>query len=123
MSLIEAFQKRPMIAATAIATIVIMGGSVAVELPADRKVEALEVKVAQTWQQREAWQQAQQVYHSEREIDEIDWRMRYISNEINRINQIPEYLHRPVNPQEQWQIDQLQSEWKLLREKRERLSQ
>lgn len=108
---------------TAAAIVALLGGTAVVELPADRKVKALEVQVAQTWQQREAWQQQQQVYHNQRELDEIDWRLRYISNEINRINQIPGYLERSLTPEEQWQIEQLKQEWQLLQERRQRLSQ
>jgi len=101
--------------------ITLLGGSMTVTLPADKKVAALETKVAQTWQEREQWQQQQQEYHTDRMVDDIDWRMRYISNEINRINMIPQYLNRALTQEEDWQLEQLKIEWQLLQEKRQQL--
>lgn len=107
--------------ATALALVAILGGTVAIELPADKKIADLESQIAQTWQQREAWQQQQQIYHKEQELERIDWRLKYLSAEINRINQIPEYLNRELSPEEQWQIDQLREEWRLLQERRQKI--
>jgi len=120
--ILDVIKERPGIVIGAAAVIAILGGTAVVELPADRKVAQLEQQVAQTWQQREAWQQQQQIYHKQKEIDEIDWRLRFISDQINRINQIPDYFNRDLTPQEQWQIKQLKDEWALLKEKRARLS-
>ena len=122
MNLLEIAKARPGTVITAASIVAILGGTAVIELPADRKVKALEVQVAQTWQQREAWQQQQQIYHRDREIEEIDWRLRYISAEINRISQIPRYLNRNLSPEEGWQIEQLKQEYSLLQERRERLS-
>ena len=108
--------------AAAVAVVTVLGGSMVVELPADKKVKALEVQLAQTWQQREQWQEQQQRYHSNREVEELQFRLRYISNEINRINQIPQYLNRPVTEEEAWQIEQLKQEWALLQERLQELS-
>lgn len=107
--------------ATVTALVAILGGTVAVELPADRKIAELESQMAQTWQQRENWQQQQQIYHRAQEIERIDWRLKYLSSEINRINQIPGYLKRDLTPEEQWQIEQLREEWRLLTERRQRI--
>lgn len=106
-----------MVIAATVAVIGLLGGSMVVELPADKKVKAMEIQFAQTWQQREAWQQQQQVYHKQREVEEIQFRLRYISNEINRINQIPQYLNRSPTPEEEWQIQQYKKEWQLLTER------
>lgn len=102
---------------TALAVVGLLGGSMVIELPADKKIKAMEIQLAQTWQQRELWQQQQQVYHKQREIEEIQFRLRYISNEINRINQIPQYLGRAPTSEEQWQVEQYKEEWQLLTER------
>ena len=107
--------------ATVTALLAILGGTVAVELPADRKIAEIESQIAQTWQQREMWQQQQQAYHKAQEIERIDWRLKYLSSEINRINQIPSYLNRDLTPEEKWQIEQLREEWRLLKERRQKI--
>ena len=110
-----------MLYGTAGMVITLLGGSMTVTLPADRKIAALETAVAQTWQEREAWQQTQQEYHTDRRIEDIDFRMRYISNEINRLNMIPQYLDRALTAEESWQIEQLKNEWGLLQNRRQQL--
>lgn len=117
MNLLGHLEQYKLVYTVAAAALALVGGTIAVELPADRKVAQLEAEFAQNWQQRQTWEQQQQQYHNRREIDDIQWRMRWISNEINRINQIPQYLGRPLTPQEQWQIDQLRQEWELLQER------
>ena len=102
-----------MYAAGALA-LTLLGGSVIIELPADKKIAALEDQFTQTWQQ-------QQTYHSQRELDDLQWRLRYISNEINRINAIPQYLKRGLTPEETWQIQQYKEEWQLLQERLHRI--
>ena len=123
-----------MIYGAAIAAIGLLGGSFNITLPADEKVAELEMQstaqfeemeksISQNWQQREVWQQQQQQYHRQKEIEAIQWRLRWITNEINRINQIPQYLNRPINPQEQWQVEQLQQEWAILQDRLHQLTQ
>ena len=121
--MLEKIRENPAMTATVVAVVAVLGGTFAVELPADRKVAELESQIAQTWQQREAWQQGQQQYHKRRELDDVDWRLRYLSNEINRIQKIPDYLGRSLTPEESWQIQQLREEWRLLKERRQRLSE
>lgn len=90
----------------------VLGGSVAVTLPADRKVAELEKQFTQNWQQ-------QQQYHQKREQEELYWNMRYISDRINTLLKIPTVLKRPLTPEEQWELEQLRREWMRLKEKQE----
>lgn len=99
--------------AAAILVVGLLGGSMVIELPADKKIASLETRVAQSWQQ-------QQQYHENREREEIEWRMRYLTDQINRLMQIPEYLGRPLTPEEQWQLEQLRKEWMILKERQQR---
>ena len=57
-------------------------------------------------------------YHKQKELENIDWRLRSISAEINRINQIPKYLNRNLSAEEHWQIEQLKIQWNLLQQRR-----
>jgi len=107
---------------TAIALATLLGGSFVIEMPADRKVRELRSEIAQNWQQRQIWEQQQQLYHRNKELEQIRWRMDYITKEINRINAIPAYLNRPLTPQEAWQIEQLKQEWNLLRQREQQLT-
>ena len=116
-------KENPIVIVSALTVVTLLGGSMAIELPADKKVKALEVKIAQTWQQREKWQEQQQRYHTNREVEELQFRLRYISNEINRINQIPQYLNRPMTQEESWTVEQLKEEWVLLQERLQQVSQ
>lgn len=104
----------PVVYGTVAAVVAVLGGTMSITLPADVKVAQLEQRFAQTWQQ-------QQQYHEEREVEAIDWRMRWVSQEINRINMIPQYLDRALTPEESWQIEQLKNEWALLQERRHQL--
>lgn len=104
-----------MIYGTAAAVVAMLGGSITLSLPVDEKVKTLETQLAQNWQQ-------QQQYHHDRELEQVEWQMRYISNEINRISQIPNYLKRPLTQEEQWSLEQLKREWGLLQERRAKLS-
>lgn len=100
--------------ATVAAVVAVLGGTMSVTLPADRKVADLEQRVAQTWQQ-------QQQYHERRELEDVRWQMQYISNEINRLNQIPKYLNRSLTDEERWQIDQLKQDFQLLKQREQAL--
>ena len=107
---------------TTIAVVAVLGGTASIELPADKKVAELEIQVAQTFQQQQQWQTQQQQYHVGRELDDIRWRMRSITQEINRLNMLPEYLGRPLNEQELWQLETLKDDWSMLRDREMDLS-
>lgn len=111
-----------MIAVTALSVVALLGGTVAIKLPADEAVEALEVQFAQTWQQRQMWEQQQHIYHKQQEVEDLQFRMRYLSNEINRINSIPQYLSRGVTPEEEWQVQQYKEEWSILQKRLQRMA-
>ena len=112
--MIDLLKRYPAMVATLGAGLVLLGGSFAIELPADRKVAALEIQVAQRWE-------AQKRYDRGQELQAIRWRMQYIANEINRIMAIPQYLNRPISPEEQWQVEQLKQEWEYLRQREQEL--
>lgn len=100
--------------ATAAAVVAILGGTMKITLPADEKIAVLEQRMAQTWQQ-------QQQYHERRELEDLRWQMQYISNEINRINQIPKYLNRGLTEEEKWQVEQLKKDFDLLKQREQSL--
>ena len=123
MAIKDHLKEYPVLYAAGAMALTLVGGSVVVELPADKKVAELEVQFAQTWQQQQTWQQAQQQYHRQREVEDIQFRMRYLANEINRLNQLPSYLNRPLSPQESWQIEQYKTEFSLLQQRIEQINQ
>jgi len=92
------------------ATLALLGGTLKVALPVDDRVAVLEDQLAANWVE-------QRDYHKRRELDEIRWRMRWVTQEINRINMIPKYMNRRLSDEERWQIQQLQKEWQLLKER------
>ena len=53
----------------------------------------------------------------QQEMQAIMWRMQYLSNEINRLNMLPQYLQRPLTPEELWAVDQAKEEWRLLQQR------
>ena len=107
----------------ALTVIAMLGGSMVIEFPADKKIKQIEIQIAQTWQQRQSWEQQQQIYHRQKEIEAIEWRMRWIDNEINRIQMIPKYLDRGATPEELWQIEQFRQEWSILQDRLYQLKQ
>ena len=108
--IIDLIKRYPAVVVTAALMITALGGTAIVELPADRKVEALEDQVAANWQE-------QTQYHEEQELEAVRWRMRYVSEQINRLNALPQYTDRALTEQELWQLKQLQQEWELLKER------
>lgn len=122
MSLLDHAKENKAVYLTTVAVVAVLGGTMSVELPADKKVAELKVQLAQTFQQQQQWQTQQQQYHNTRELDDIRWRMRSITQEINRLNMLPEYLGRNLNEQELWQLETLKQEWSLLRDREQDLA-
>lgn len=122
-TILELLKRYPAMVAGAAMIIALLGGSMVVEFPIDRKVAKLETQIAQTWQQRQSWEQQQVQYHKQKEVEAIEWRMRWIDNEISRISMIPKYLDRPATDQEIWQLEQLRKEWSILQERLHQLKQ
>lgn len=120
---IERMKENPLMYGTIAAMIAILGGSVAVELPADRALKAVRLEMAQNYDMREKQYEQQQAYHKEQEKRDIRFRMKYLSNEINRMNELPQYLNRPLNAQEAWTIQQYKKEWNTLQEALEKKEQ
>ena len=122
-ALITMLKRYPAMAIGALTVIAMLGGSMVIEFPADKKIKQIEIQIAQTWQQRQSWEQQQQIYHRQKEIEAIEWRMRWIDNEINRIQMIPKYLDRGATPEELWQIEQFRQEWSILQDRLYQLKQ
>ena len=111
-----------MIYAAAGVVVALLGGSIGVTLPVDERVDVIEQRLAQNWQDRETWQQQQAITHNRNEVRDIEWRMNYISDEINRLNMLPQYLNRGLSSQELWQLERLKAEWEILQERLHEIS-
>ncbi len=118
----------------AIAVVAMLGGSIIIELPADKKIAEFKVKVAEQfaevdllasseYDRRENQYNQQQVYHAKKEIEDIDRDMRSASEEINRLNRLPDYLNRALNTEEQWLLETEKTKWNALQQERVRLTQ
>jgi len=123
MRVVNHARENPAMYITAAAIITLLGGSVIVELPADKAIKEVRIEMAQNYENREQQYQQQQRYHRKNEIEDIDFRMEWTSNEINRLNQIPVYLNRALTAEEKWTIEQRKQEWSTLQGRREELSQ
>ena len=66
-----------------------VGIGVRVTLPGDEAMAEMQQQFAQYQQYDRGWQAQKDELHKQERIAQIDFQMRYISNEINRINQIP----------------------------------
>lgn len=121
MNLLALLKENPLVIATAVVVLGALGASMNVTLPADEKIAELEMQVAQQWERRKEWEQKQDRYHRSQELQDIEYRMKYLEGEINRINQIPTYLDRDLTEQEVWSMEQRKQEWSLLKERHQQL--
>jgi len=88
----------------------------------EKDIQEIRLEISQNYNQREQQWQQQNNYHRQQEIQYIDSELRRISVEINRMNQLPQYLKRPLNSEESWQVEQLKIDWNLLKQRRNEIS-
>ena len=105
-----------MIYSAAAVIVVLLGGSVGITLPVDGRVDELETQYAQNWQQQQMWHQQQDIIHKNNKIRDIQGRMKYLEFEINRLNMLPQYLKRPLDSRETWNLEQAKQEWVILKD-------
>lgn len=110
-----------MIGSTAVAAVVILGGSFVVELPADRAVAALEIKVdAHRAAGLESWQE-QKRHDRGKELQGLRWQIEDITRTINDMHMIPQMYGRPISPEEQGRLDRLRDELERLLEREQQI--
>lgn len=114
MSSLDHLKENKGVYGTALAVVAMLGGAVTVTLPADEAIAEVRIEMAQGWQQQSDRWDREDDRNLQQDIDEAKWRMNAISNEINRLNSLPEYLGRELNAQELWQLDQLKIQWSTL---------
>jgi hypothetical protein len=104
--------------ATVLAVVAMLGGGVAITLPADEKIAELKTEFVQFTQYSQEyhrdWEQKRQM----EQLDEIDWRMTELMREVERLETLPQYLDRPLNSQEKWKMQQAIEDWNALKQRR-----
>jgi len=107
---------------------ILTGSGIAIDFPESNSekfetgLNELRLEVAQNYNQREQQYQQQQNYHRRKELQDVDFELRWITAEINRLNEVPNYFNRGFTSQEIWQMEQLKIQWNLLQERRLQLT-
>jgi len=107
MNLLDVLKENKVVIATTLAVLTVLGGSAVIELPADRKVAALELKVAQ-------YQQMDDERYQRQRAQEINQDLKYVSDKINQLNQQKQF--RPLTPEEEWLQEQYRQDFQRLKE-------
>jgi hypothetical protein len=79
------------VTAVALSVIVLLGGTATITLPADRKVQALEVEVAQTLEQLDDRFMQQRIDQQGDELERLRWQIEDLNRAIHQYADDPEY--------------------------------
>lgn len=115
-----------------LSVLLLLGASVNVRLPADvkaeealRKFNELHEKQDEEREAREAQlqelQEAQNLYHMQKELESLSFRMSYLLEQSQNIEQMANVLRRQLNAMERMRIDQNAKEFDLLRQRQMQL--
>ena len=108
---------------TALTVVVLLGGTGTIELPADRKAQANTERiqtVENVWyeeiQDLRGEHDAMRRQSSMSELKRVQAEMRSVNYQIERMHELPGYLGRPLDQNEQWKLQGLQEYHDLLKQ-------